>query len=557
MTSVQGNTRQCQAWRERVYARHKSLASHLKKSHLRNAIKLSYVEANLWLIDQENKLKIGNSGLFCDCSDHELKDYAEAKSKNLHLQLIEAGNLYGSKLPEQQKTLCDYIREKVERTGIKFPLAESDYSNDEMIAALCRVCTPEWWRRKLRNTASRQYENYCRKAGFISISGDIYCSDYTLRRKTEQRAKNQRLLESLEAESSSGQVYTLAELAEKSVSNPINRRNELMTRIAGFESYVKERTYSDKKLQTDVPYVGVFLTLTAPSKYHAKIIRKTAADKRYAIPNKKFEGANPRECNDYLCTVWANIRSEWAKRDIHPFGFRMVEPHHDGTPHWHMVLFVPENRLIETCYVFHHYAMREDGDEAGAEEARTAIVYLDPAKGSAAGYCAKYISKNIDGFAIDADSYGREAVKSAIRISAWARTWGIRQFQQIGGPSVTIWREARRILSGDLTVDISAEAEPILKAADAGDWFTYTELMGGPICPRKERPIRPLMVEADDTNAYGEALELFKGLIAFGVPTITRIENWTVQPAGTASRRNSAGGWSASVNHFSTRPKAA
>lgn len=49
------------------------------------------------------------------------------------------------------------------------------------------------------------------------------------------------------------------------------------------------------------------------------------------------------------------------------------------------------------------YALLEDSNEPGAQQYRFKVELIHPNKGSAVGYIAKYISKNIDGFGLDSN----------------------------------------------------------------------------------------------------------------------------------------------------------
>lgn len=245
-----------------------------------------------------------------------------------------------------------------------------------------------------------------------------------------------------------------------------------MVRIRGFEDYAKEMGYS-----------ALFLTMTTLSKYH-RCFARTGDE------NPNWNGTTPLDAQEYLNRTFARIRTALAREQVTPFGFRVAEPHHDGTPHWHLLLFIPTEQQQTLVDTFIHYCLEEDGDEQGAKERCFKVEYIDQAKGSATGYIMKYIYKNIDGEGIEYDSYGKDASSSAIRIKVWASCRGIRQFQQIGGVGVTPWRELRRL---DAIKNPSLDwIEVISQAADSSNWTLYTQLMGGVFCKRVEQTIRPL-----------------------------------------------------------------
>jgi len=179
-----------------------------------------------------------------------------------------------------------------------------------------------------------------------------------------------------------------------------------------------------------------------------------------------------------------------------------LEPHHDGTPHWHLLLFVEPENKTELLDIMKRYCFEEDGDEKGALEHRFEIVEIDLKKGSATGYIAKYVSKNIDGKDLDKGVYGENPIVAAQRVETWASIWAIRQFQQIGGAQVSIWRELRRL---DSLPEVDDVIEKARHAADTSDWSAYQAALGGVICLRKKRPIN--IVYKDNINTTTDELD--------------------------------------------------
>ncbi len=119
-------------------------------------------------------------------------------------------------------------------------------------------------------------------------------------------------------------------------------------------------------------------------------------------------------------------------------------------------MFMRPEDMDRVREIIREYAYQEDSFELKSDKARKARFHaeaIDPDKGSATGYVAKYISKNIDGYALDGeldDESGKELKETAPAVSAWAARWHIRQFQFIGGAPVTVYRELRRMADKEL-----------------------------------------------------------------------------------------------------------
>lgn len=367
---------------------------------------------------------------------------------------------------------------------------------EDALRVIARLQTEKWWLGKLRKIHDRWREHLLIATSYVSKVASPYCSEPCLREWIAQKKANFEYLQAMELEDQdTGECTSLLAKVMGSVSNPKIARHELMVRMRGFEDMANE-----------MGLVGMFYTLTAPSRYHATHVH---SGKR----NDKYCNASPRKTQKYLCNVWSRVRAKWGREGIRTFGFRVAEPHHDGTPHWHLLLFLRPEEVELATDIFHEYALQVDGSEPGAAQYRFTAKPIDEEFGSATGYIAKYISKNIDGYGMDGEfdhESGKPVKEMAKRVRAWASRWSIRQFQQIGGAPVSTWRELRRLGSRELV--LHPELEAARAAADAPDWPGYVNAQGGPFVTRDCLRVRLNYEYTENGNDYGDTVAKISGV---------------------------------------------
>ncbi len=404
---------------------------------------------------------------------------------------------------------------------------------------LKRLACSKWWKRKLLRLKRTSVEHVARELSLVHFNAQRYCSSVSVSTTQELKDKCSHFLSDSFAENEIGELVSLEDLSSKSVSNPAIRRTELIVRTKGFEQVAQ--TLGD---------IGLFVTLSAPSRFHRmKKVYNANGHVVKVVKNTAYDGSSVADCQAYFQNIWSCIGAKYKRNDIKPYGFRVVEPHHDGTPHWHFLLFVPQVQKTKLVEIFEEYGLKDSPNEKGAVDHRVKIIdmknEIDKATGkqrSATGYIIKYICKNIDGHGVNNDkAEGQDwansnAVESARHIEAYARTNRIRQFQQIGGPSVTCWRQLRRLTEQE------GALEELRNACDKGDWAKFVMLTGGTTIDRAERSVSPAYAKSEKLELktgeivpvlktqYGDdAAERVVGVEFAGALILARTHWWNVQ----------------------------
>jgi hypothetical protein len=224
-----------------------------------------------------------------------------------------------------------------------------------------------------------------------------------------------------------GQCFTLSELAELGLANPRIRRSELMVRIFGFEYIANE-----------LGHAGEFYTITCPSRMHA---RHSGSGEQ----NSKYDGTTPKQAQKYLNKVWSRIRAK-LKRSKLPFTVSALPNRNTTVRHTGTCCYScrpdKSKKSGKSCGIM---PCEADGDEPGAQQHRFKAIPIDKSKGSAVGYIAKYISKNIDGHGLEK----RHRRQPDTGSSGTSRSLGVN----LGHPAIpanrrracfSIWRELQQ-----------------------------------------------------------------------------------------------------------------
>jgi len=453
----------------------------------------------------------------------------------------------GVEVPMGAHQAADWLRARVADLGAKpFAWPGCDEGKPPEPGTLApmyeRAMCPIWWRRQLRRAVVKAREVEGMHAGQVKRAGQVYCTDDTAARRVERAASNAAMLAATQIEDAAGQKITLADAAKASTANKAIRRGELMTRIKGCEQAGEA-----------LGMVGLFTTCTLASRWHPQRW-EGGRNPRHDGTDGPMQPNDPRAGQLQHRSTWAKCRAKLARLGVRFFGFRVAEPHHDGCPHWHMLLWVSPLQADCLRDTLRAAWLEQCPHEPGAKEHRFTSKAMDA--GGAIAYMAKYISKNID----DAGAVGEEGHRDtgdqgqvdwvgtgkAKRVEAWAAAWGIRQFQAIGQPPVTVWRELRRVDAARVVGALPAVVEAHAAVQREGDrracWHRYMAAQGGPMVGRAY-VVR--ILRSDDEpgrGRYGD--EQPKKVI--GVAHADCPDEWIVsdrrewKPAGTWAR---ASGW--------------
>ena len=403
-----------------------------------------------------------------DAHDH-LRSYARtlAAIPNLQASLsdddIEARAELAAEHCRARLTLEEKI-EYVERHGLEVP----DGPRVTRSSLCRRFNSAEWWVPKFRRRWSRETENAFRQANFVNRRQSPYVSKLCAERYREQRRKAEAAIAQLDLlNEETGEVCPLAHIVEGSMANPTHRNAELMTHARGLQEYAQSEGHT-----------CLMVTATTPSRYHSSLAASSAK-------NPNYDGSSPRDAQEWLCRCWARARAAFKKRKLEVYGWRVAEPHHDGTPHWHLIIYCAPAVRDWIEKVLRKKWLRDSPNEPGAQAYRLHSTAEDPAKGSAVGYLAKYVAKNLEGGgtmrAVESDSADMTVGEASELAVTWSRVWGIRQFQSFGQPVKALWRHLRRLEEVPTAPALAALARVAAHTEDGGapNYRNFIYLLGG------------------------------------------------------------------------------
>lgn len=473
---------------------------------------------------------------------------------------------YQQNLESSYLYLCQYALRTVPEVKPPFYVDADELPQPEfMEVALLKLKCDRWWCRKLLGVRKRYLETLEIVAGNVGAKSP-YASKRAVSEWVRDQFATKAWAEAGELVNQSGQVISLEQALAAGMGDPENMRCELMKRISGLEDYAEEMQMQ-----------GLFFTLTAPSKYHQNA--------------KNWNGSTPKQTQAQLVKTWGRARAAIKRLDIRYFGVRVAEPHKDGCPHWHMLVWCEPSQAKLLSRIVKKYFCEEDKAELierfknraalrkqyrkqrqlygyfkmlGKKVKAPAKQYWPSAprftvellettprdenghrKGGAAAYIAKYIAKNINAKGVEnliCEETGKVVADIISHVQTWKNNWNIRQFQFQGCDPITVYRELRRVRQ---SID-AKQIEQVRQGAESERFIDFIRAMKNVDCGLAYE-VEPM------ANQYGEAAKRVKGVTVGNVTAWTRIEKWQLRRKACSSVGAADLSWT-SGNNCTPRP---
>lgn len=343
-----------------------------------------------------------------------------------------------------------------------------------------RATDPAWWRGRLRGEIRQRREAVWARIDptnvkWISPDG---LSEY----RSAQRAQAQ-WLANHEMVDQFGERIGLDTLAE---GRGGRRYSELLARTAGLA-----------KVAADAGMEPRLLTITTPSRMHP-----TTSAGGHRRQNSNYDETIVREAHRWAMDAWARWRAALGRRGIDTLWAIGAQPHHDGTPHYHAVVWAQAADWPEVERLAVYYWWSSEPDAHSTADRRIRCDSICNGHTGAVAYLARvvaYVARQVD--------VGPHA-DEAEAASAWASAHGIRRYRT-SETHATVWRYLRR---RDMDVSVlGSDAVKAQKAARNGDYAKF-------LVHRAAADLRPAYRDA--TNRYSEPARALVGIQGRGIVVI-------------------------------------
>jgi hypothetical protein len=421
----------------------------------RHALRLHVLAARLAQYKADLTATAGQLSQWLDASDETVRELALAYARR--------------QLPGLQKL------------GWAKRLLGHDIPGGNIVGQLARVNDARFWRRAIRTRLLREREHFYLRLGLVGQRQETYVSDQQLLTRRAQLQRQQQWMENTVLVPR----YIVPGCAPETLLTLDKVASSPRTRFAKLYAFVKAM---DSIAQED-GLASAMVTLTLEPAWHSNP----------SHGQNSWSGASPREGHRSIARRWQAILVALHKAHIGISGLRVVEPHQDGCPHWHVwLLYRPEFETRILSVLMQQFPNRlklrepsRRGDAAhtgdrmydtrdqllagpgrplthAREGAQVEVSKIDRSISSGASYAMKYLLKTVDGgepLNQEADLFGdsrasdetpadtaarqnrRQAHRdTAQRVDAYRSLWGINAGQLFGvAKCLTAWDELRRL----------------------------------------------------------------------------------------------------------------